>query len=276
VLGRFRTPFGVPKRNPFCRVARIPLHDLANDFVSEHELFLFTMSTSLVDTRRLNEPKHRTMETSMQSEQPGDEDPQASWLGEEEASVIFGPLREERLRIDRIVNRLEVTSDLVERADLASELVRSVSRYEDTIERSLVGRFAESLPAVLEELEDERDQLREGMTVIHKRTMGIDPRNVHASDGQGFEDTLEDILHRLRALLLGEDRQIAALIASLGTQDRQQLSEDIAHTFRSASERPNPPHTAVGRFFSNAHVKLDHKFEDVATPSHPGAHTIDG
>ena len=29
------------------------------------------------------------------------------------------------------------------------------------------------------------------MEEIHQRTMGIDPRNVHASDGQGFEDTLD-------------------------------------------------------------------------------------
>jgi DNA-binding MarR family transcriptional regulator len=201
---------------------------------------------------------------------------QDSWLSETDASIIFGPLHDERLRIDRIVSRLDVTDDLVERADLASELVRSVSRYEDTIERSLFVRLTESTNAVLEELDRERDQLRETMTVIHERTMGIDPRNVHASDGQGFEDTLEDVVHRLRALLLGEDRQIAALMGSLGPEDRQQLSEDIAHTFRSASERPHPPHTAVGRFFSNAHVKLDHTFEDVATPSHPGSDTING
>jgi hypothetical protein len=129
---------------------------------------------------------------------------------------------------------------------------------------------------VLEELGRERDQLREAMTVIHERTMGIDPRNVHASDGQGFEDTLEDVVHRLRALLLGEDRQIAALMGCLGPEDRRQLAEDIAHAFRSASEHPHPPHTAVGRFISNAHVKLDHTFEDVATPSHPGADTING
>jgi hypothetical protein len=200
----------------------------------------------------------------------------AAWLSEKDASLDFGPLQEERLRIDRIVSRLDVTDELVERADLASELVRSVSRYEDTLERALFVRLGEPVPAVVEELGRERHHLREVMTVIHERTMGIDPRNVHASDGQGFEDTLEDVVHRLRALLLGEDRQIAALIGSLGPEDRRRLVEDIAHTFKSASEHPYPPRTAVGRFFSNAHVKLDHTFEDVATPSHPGAETIDG
>ena len=33
---------------------------------------------------------------------------------------------------------------------------------------------------------------------------------------------------------------------------------------------------AFGRFLSNVRVKLDHKFEDVATPSHPGSDTIGG
>jgi hypothetical protein len=199
-----------------------------------------------------------------------------SWADMNDAAHVFGPLYEERLRIDRIVDRLDFTDDLTERADLASELVRSVSRYEDTVERSLLVRLTDSPSVVLEELNQERDELREVMTVIHERTMGIDPRNVHASDGQGFEDDLEDVVHRLRALLLGEDRQISALIESLDPEGRQKVSDDIAHTFRSASERPYPPHTAVGRFFSNTHVKLDHKFEDVSTPSHPGADTING
>ena len=198
------------------------------------------------------------------------------WAAMNDAPQVFGPLYEERLRIDRIVNRLDVTADLAERADLASELVRSVSRYEDTVERSLLIRLTDSPSVVLEELDHERDELRKVMTVIHKRTMGIDPRNVHASDGQGFEDTLEEVVHMLRALLSGEDRQISALIEPLDPEGRQRLSDEIAHTFRSASERPYPPHTSVGRFFSNTHVKLDHKFEDVATPSHPGADTING
>jgi len=207
---------------------------------------------------------------------PRDEDSQVSWLDEKDTPLVFGPLHEERLRIDRIAERLDVTNDLAERADLASELVRSVSRYEDTIERSLFIHLADPPNAALEGLTRERNELRAAMTVIHKRTMGIDPRNVHASDGQGFEDTLEDVVHRLRALQSGEDRQMAAFTASLGPKERQQVSEDIAHAFRSASERPYPPHTAVGRLLSNAHVKLDHKFEDVSTPSHPGADTIDG
>lgn len=56
--------------------------------------------------------------------------------------VDLGPLRAERARIDRILTRLDETDDLTERADLSSELVRSTSRYEDTLERAVYPRRA--------------------------------------------------------------------------------------------------------------------------------------
>jgi hypothetical protein len=177
------------------------------------------------------------------------------------------------LRIDRIVGRLDLTDDLIERADLASELARSVSRYEDTLERTLLLR-TDGLAD--EELVAERHHLRDALTFIQERTTGIDPRNVHASEGQRFEDTLSDALGALRSLLSGEDLRVESLVASLDSDERDQLAEEIAKTFKSASERPDPPHTAAGRFISNVRIKLDHKFEDVATPTHPGSDTVDG
>jgi len=62
--------------------------------------------------------------------------------GRQEGLPTFGGFSGDRLRIDRIIDRLDVTGDLVERADLGSELVRAVSRYEDTFERTLRPRLA--------------------------------------------------------------------------------------------------------------------------------------
>jgi hypothetical protein len=208
--------------------------------------------------------------------QPESADENVSRDRGEAGAVDFGSFSEERARIDRITARLDVTEDLVERADLGSELVRSASRYEDTVERALLPRLQGSSPDVTAELERDLDELRETMEEIHQRTMGIDPRNVHAADGQGFEDALAVVVVDLRALLEVEDRETAALVESLGSDEREQLVDEIDHAFRSASERPRPPRTAVGRFLSNAHVKLDHTLEDVATPQHPGAETLKG
>jgi hypothetical protein len=204
----------------------------------------------------------------------GDENEGSS--SKETEALPFGPFSEERLRIDRITARLDETDVLEERADLGSELVRSISRYEDTFERAFLPHLEGSDDAALHGMDRDRDQLREAMDDIHQRTMGIDPRNVHASDGQGFEDTLATVVVRVRALLVDEDRQIGVLVDAMGPEERRQLTDEITTAYGNASERPRPPRTAIGRFLSNAHVKLDHTLEDVATPHHPGADTIDG
>jgi hypothetical protein len=191
-------------------------------------------------------------------------------------SADFGAFSDERERIDRITDRLDQTEDLTERADLGGELVRSISRYEDTFERALLPHMQESRSGVLNPLESDREDLRVLLDEINRRTMGVDPRNVHAADGQGFEDTLEAVVMKVRSLLEVEDREIASLIASLPTQERRNVIDEVRHAFRSASERPRPPRTAVGRFISNVHVKLDHNLEDVSTPRHPGADTVKG
>jgi hypothetical protein len=197
-------------------------------------------------------------------------------LEREAGSPTFGAFSEDRTRIERITSRLDVTGDLIERADLGSELVRAVSRYEDTFERAFLPRLQESDPDLFQDLDQDRAALRDTMDEIHQRTMGIDPRNVHASDGQGFEDALTSVVEKTRALLVVEDRQIAALWDSLGEDERQGVTDEVTRAFRNASERPYPPRTSVGRFLSNAHVKLDHTLEDVSTPRHPGADTVDG
>jgi hypothetical protein len=188
----------------------------------------------------------------------------------------FGPFSEDRARIERITSRLDVAHDLTERADLGSELVRAISRYEDTFERVFLPRVQGSNPDLFEEIDKDRGALRDSMDEIHRRTMGIDPRNVHASDGQGFEDALTSVVAKTRALLAFEDREIGALWDSLGEAERKTLVDEVIHAFRTASERPHPPRTSFGRFLSNAHVKLDHTLEDVSTPRHPGADTVEG
>jgi hypothetical protein len=193
-----------------------------------------------------------------------------------EEPLLFGPFSEERLRIDRITARLDETENLEERADLGSELVRAISRYEDTFERAIVPHLEGVDDQLLRDQEGDRESLREAMDDIHQRTMGIDPRNVHASDGQGFEDSLALVVVRARALQEVEDGEIDTLLRSLGEEDRQAVIDGVIDAFGNASERPRPPRTVVGRFISNAHVKLDHTLEDVATPHHPGADTVNG
>jgi hypothetical protein len=192
----------------------------------------------------------------------------------ERLPASFSPLLDERERIDRILNRLEMAEDLAERADLGSELVRSASRYEDTLERVVWPASSDPSSAALQELAGDRQRLRDVMVVIQKRTQHVDPRNVHVSDSQGFEDSLEEVTRQIRAILVKEDRQLELFEATLASSEtRERLTSDIAHAISHASESPNPAKTAIGRAVANLGVKLDRNFEDVSTPQHPGAET---
>jgi hypothetical protein len=189
----------------------------------------------------------------------------------------FAPLEEERERIERILDRLKTADDPTERADLGSELVRSTSRYEDTLERAAWPATSETDSPSLVELESDRSALREAMTLIHEATMHVDARNVHAPDPQGFEDTLNEVCARIRAILVKEDREIAAIDSGLTSEEeRVELTDAVSHALRNASERPEPPKTSIGRLVSNVNVKLNHNFEDASPPEHPGADTVKG
>ncbi len=186
----------------------------------------------------------------------------------------FAPLEEERGRIERILDRLDVADDSTERADLGSELVRSTSRYEDVLER-IAWPLCDGDGGAMRQLEGDRDALREAMIVIHDATKHIDARNVHAPDPQGFEDALDVVRRDVRSILAKEDDILVAIDAAVSApEEREQFSADLDHAIHNASERPVPPKTAVGRFITNASVKLDKNFEDASTPQHPAADTI--
>lgn len=186
-------------------------------------------------------------------------------------------LLDDRARIERILDRLEVTEDLTERADLASELVRAASRHEYVVERAVLlaleGRMDES---VLERLASQRDELRQAMEYIHQRTKHMAPRNAHAGDAQGLEDAIWDVAERLWVLLKDEDANVIRLVRDLGPAAELELEHAVKKALRHAAERPKPARTSIGRIASNMATKLDHAFEDASTPAHPGSGTIDG
>ena len=175
------------------------------------------------------------------------------------------------------MNRLDVTEDLTERADLASELVRAASRHEDVVERAVLpaleGRTNDSL---LEQLATQRGELRQAMDYIHHRTQHLAPRNAHAGDAQGLEDAIDDVADRLSVLLKDEDAQVIGLVRDLEPPAKVALQKGVQKALRHAAKRPKSARTPIGRIASNLATKLDHVFEDASPPAHPGAKTIDG
>jgi hypothetical protein len=126
------------------------------------------------------------------------------------------------------LNRLDVTEDLTERADLASELVRAASRHEDVVQRAVLpgldGRTNDSL---LEQLATQRGELRQAMDYIHHRTQHLAPRNAHAGDAQGLEDAIDDVADRLTILLKDEDAQVIGLVRDLDPSAKLALEKAV-------------------------------------------------
>jgi hypothetical protein len=186
-------------------------------------------------------------------------------------------LRDDHSRIERILDRLEISEDLPERADLASELVRAASRHEDVVQRAVIPALVgHSDERALELLATKRDELRDAMDYIHHRTQHMTPRNAHTGDAQGLEDAIFDVTERLRAILNDEDTDVVAFVDGLDPAAQGSLKKAVEKASRNAAERPKQARTSIGRLASNIATKLDHLIEDASTPDHPGAKTIDG
>jgi hypothetical protein len=189
----------------------------------------------------------------------------------------LGALSEDRARIERILDRLEISEDLPERAHLASELVRAASRHEDVVERALVPALVRCRDErALEQLAKKRRELRDAMDYIHHRTQHMTPRNAHTGDAQGLEDAIFDVAQRLRVILRDEDIDLVALVHGLNPQAQEALKKRVEKASRHAAERPKHARTSLGRMASNLATKLDRLIQDASTPDHPGAETIEG
>lgn len=170
---------------------------------------------------------------------------------------------------------LRAPTDLPERADLAHELVRAASRYRDVMGRVVAPSVdgSRTAPFLLAD-DSDQSELVAAMEGVLKRTKHLDPRNAHTGDPQGLEDAIAVMESGLRQRLELEDQVLPRLVQGLSPQARAELRRETAHALPSASQHPHLARTKVGRAIRNLGIKLDHAFEDVATPSHPGERTV--
>jgi hypothetical protein len=185
---------------------------------------------------------------------------------------VLAPLQEERDRLDHIIDELGASADPTTRADLATELVRSCSRYEDVKDRCVYPTLEKAgIPApTLSTIRRDEASIRDAMEVIRKRTAHMTPANVHADDPEGFDHTLEGLVDCLDSHLGREERDLFPLLEGLSADAAADLTDDVILALRHASERPKPSHNPVGRAIGNLGAALERTVEDASTPQHPG------
>ncbi len=180
------------------------------------------------------------------------------------------PLTENRRELYAIMDLLDGERDPTARADLATELIGSSARYEDALDRVVypaLRKMGKELPE-LDQAESEQRAIREALTELRKRTQNVKPSNVHASDPEGFEELLDQLVDSVRTHLDNEDTELFPMLAKLEVPKASELRDDVEHAAAHASTLPNPPHTAVGRAVMGAIDKLNRGGHDQSTVSH--------
>lgn len=151
--------------------------------------------------------------------------------GEQKLPAPLAELQDDYDRVIRITDRLDHATVAEERADLATELVRAGSRYEDVLERAVVPDvLGESDNDLLASLASQRTALRETLEYIHQRTKHLAPRNAHAGDPDALEDAIDKAVAQIRRLFDCE-RGLFTRIERLSSEQRQELEDDVHKTF---------------------------------------------
>jgi hypothetical protein len=194
----------------------------------------------------------------------------------EQLPYVLEPLAEDRKRLFTILDLLERNEDPVVRADLASELVGTCSRYED-VKARVIYPALERVAGEQEELargEADRKSVRESLVAIRERTLHVKPGDVYWEDPEGFEAVLDELVALIHLHVEHEDEILFPALTELDSESRSHLRREVEIGVAHASTYPNPPKHLLGRAVVAVIEKLEHGPQDEADPWHPGVELL--
>lgn len=188
---------------------------------------------------------------------------------------VLGPLDEDRRRLDMVLELLEETSEPEVRADLADEVVRLCARYEDVMERAVYPVLRKGGRPQVDRAEQEQRQVRAAMEDMRARTRHVQPIDAHASDPEGFEQSLGELIDAVRRCLAREDDDLLPMAGRLDPRTQAELHDQVERTLAHASTHPNPPRGPIGHALATLLDKVDRTIRDSSTTWHPGLQRLD-
>jgi hemerythrin-like domain-containing protein len=195
----------------------------------------------------------------------------------EQLPYALEPLEDDRNRLFAILDLLEKNDDPVVRADLASELVGTCSRYED-VKARVVYPALERVSSEKDELErgeEDRQSVRSALATIRERTLHVKPADVHWEDPEGFEAALDALVELIRVHVEHEDEVLFPALDALDAGERSRLRAEVEKGVAHASTYPNPPKHLFGRAVIAVIERLERGPQDEADPWHPGVELLD-
>jgi Hemerythrin HHE cation binding domain len=195
----------------------------------------------------------------------------------EQLPYVLEPLAADRNRLFAILDLLDENDDPVVRADLASELVGTCSRYED-VKARVVYPALEHVADEQDELargEEDRQSVRSALMTIRERTLHVKPADVHWEDPEGFEAALVALVELIRIHVEHEDEILFPALGELDAATRASLRAEVEKAVVHASTYPNPPKHLFGRAVIAVIERLERGPQDEADPWHPGVELLD-
>jgi len=154
-------------------------------------------------------------------------------------------LQDERDLLEQSLDRLAVTEDAVERADLAEGIALLGARYENVMEEALYPVLSHAFgPTAVTAAEQKLDAVRSALKEMRSRTRYVKGINAHVGDPVGFEGAISSMADALRALMAYEDEHLIPLAEMLYGSDVEHLAERAGHALAHETSLPDPPHGA--------------------------------
>ncbi len=172
--------------------------------------------------------------------------------------------------IDKLRHALEIQTEFAARAELVSELVRVVSRVEDTHERVLSGLLsAGGSPRIAFDFERHLISMRQKLKPVYAAVHNTVPIDVYTPEPEGTERMVQDLLGELEQQLAFERSELFPTASTLVEFQSEDLARRYKKASHSALEYPIPPKSHAARMFLRFAEKLDHSITDTSEQYRP-------
>jgi hypothetical protein len=185
-------------------------------------------------------------------------------------------LDDDRTLLLRCLDALDEERPAVERADLATSTALLGARYENVLADSVYPLLVEALGtrSEIERAELRLQRARETIGAVRGDVHGVAPINAHASDPEGFDGDIDDMVPAVRDVLRFEDAELFPLVERLGPADVDRLAQGVETARAHQTSLPDPPDNAVIRRLAEIKETVGLALNDRSTAWHPGVDAV--
>ncbi len=174
---------------------------------------------------------------------------------------LLGLLEADHDRIGDLLALLKAEGRPAARACLAKELMRTCSAAEDVRMRTVYRNLYRDHSTERHARDERCSRIRLLLKAIDAHTHRVLPSNVHAHDGEGFEDTVRQVVMAMTDHLAAEKQYLHSAVEAMSEATAAHLAQAVLRARRTALTRP---HAHMGSLRRSLRRQLDrlHDIDD--------------